>query len=1247
MKWITASRLEEWARLIGSRDDLSAIVGDLIRASCRDISSFRFPSGDKGQVRGFDGHLETSAGGFNVPEGVSYWEFGTDRDYKRKASEEFERVSKKVPEEVRKETSFVFVSPWSWDSSNPANKLEDWEEHSSKTFVWKDVRYVDGLKLEAWLQNCPAVSAWHARNTIKCQPLAGVRSTDEFWWEFADQFSPRITEEVLLCERKEESERLIAALMGGAGSISFSADSPDEVVAFALAAIRKSEPAVRLYIEARTVVVGNMDAGRDLLTASNLIYLLRDGAAKTPGQFADRAPTLIPLGRQQRRGNAQALPRPSGYAMGMAMTTMGIAENEAITMARGCGRSLTALARQRPGGSCEPPAWMPNANLFLPAFLAGAWDANNELDRAIIQALAESGDYFKFERELRRPISDEDPPFDQEGSIWKVRAPLDAFIHIGDLLGPEHLDLLRAGMSTVFRQIEPAPDPNDIVQWPKPPVPNYSDWLREGLATTLLLIAVWEKQARLRLGNGAGQRFADELIRDLPGLTTNHRLLASLRDELPLLAEAAPIPLLSALEQMLEGGGEVIRPLFVETEGLLTPFSYHVGLLRALEVLAWDPEYFDRSVKILARLAAIDPGGRIGNRPINSLREIFVLWSPNTNATAAQRMAALDDIAGCLPEVGWQIVLTLLPASSSTSHPTARPRLREAGASERAPVTYRELWENQSAVVGRAVRLADHDPSRWLELIPSLANFAPADRTVAFEALGTTLAGLDEELRRPVWATIRDEVVKHERFATAAWALPADELQPLRAMMERYGPVDPVAAIAWLFDAWMPDAEIDEKGADRRRADALRGLLSEHGLDAVLRLGLEAKLPYLVVQGLGAAGAAREQIEALFVDSVRADPRSGFPIHLALLHRQTVGEQASEAWLASTMKGNGWSAETMACLLMAWPQQTSTWHFAKRLGKEVADSYWRMVNPHWLKGSKHELWRAELSLLKRGRGLAALRTSLKWLNDIPTKLILSVLDVVLDELVSGKAPPNPLSGWEVEKAFEELDRRTDATDVDVAKREFAFLTALEYGNRPLRLHKVMAADPDFYHHMLCEVFRSKSEAAPVSEPSDNERARARASYSLLSKFSRLPGQFDGEVDAAALSKWVDRVRELAAGSDRGEVADIYIGHVLAHAPQDADGAWPHRAARDEIERLNSATVERGIQTERFNMRGAHWKALYDGGTHERSLAADNRRNLELMAAWPRTAALLRAIANSWDARAEQEDVRANQRKLQS
>ena len=126
MRWVIASQLEDWARSVGSKVELAKLVSDLIRASSTDIAAMRFPSGDKGQVRGFDGHLLSEVTAMNVPQGRSYWEFGTNSDYKSKALSDFKSRTLEVSEKDQRETTLVLVSPWTWDSSDPKNKVEDW-----------------------------------------------------------------------------------------------------------------------------------------------------------------------------------------------------------------------------------------------------------------------------------------------------------------------------------------------------------------------------------------------------------------------------------------------------------------------------------------------------------------------------------------------------------------------------------------------------------------------------------------------------------------------------------------------------------------------------------------------------------------------------------------------------------------------------------------------------------------------------------------------------------------------------------------------------------------------------------------------------------------------------------------------------------------------------------------------------------------------------------------------------------------
>lgn len=1238
MRWITASQLEQWAKSPTAKLDFPGLVADLARATSPDINTIRFPSGDKGQTRGFDGTLLSSVELLNVPEGKSYWEFGTELDYQGKAEKDLENRRG----DARGDITFVCVSPHTWNKRDL--KLPDWEAEQQREYGWKAVRLLDGSALEEWLQECPAVAAWHAKNTLELHPPEGARSTDEFWDDYSGKYDPALTEEVVLCARAKQAEQVIDTLLAGQGSISFTADSPDEVIAFTIAAIRRAKPEVRLHLEARTIVIDTMVAGRQLIAGRNMAYLLRGEATRSPRQFSNVGPTVVGLGRQQKNTTSTPLERPDSTAMGQALQSMKFDLQKGINLARGSGRSLTVLARQIPLGSYDPPEWAKDGKLLLPAILAGAWDTSSELDTKIVAELAGVQDYFEYEAAIRHLIALADPPLDNEGLVWKIRAPMDAFVEGGHLIGKEHLAALRPVMQRVFAEI--IDDGDGVKKWGEKPRPQYSQWLKDGLATTLLLIAVWQKQARLNLPPDEGQRFADELVGNLPGLRDDHRLLTSLRQQLPLLAEAAPRPLLAALERMLEGEAESIRHVFDEKDGLIVPQYEHTGLLWALETLAWIPEYFGQSVRILSKLAAIDPGVKLINNPINSLGEIFLPWSPNSNASAPERLAAIDEIIKRAPAIGWLLLEKLLPKVHGVSHPAPRPRLRDAGSDDQKPMTHQQLWDINSAIISRAVDLAEDNIDRWLILISHIPSFAPADQRKVHDALERVLRTVKGTDFTRVWGHLRDEVAKHERYAKAQWALPADQLGLWADLARKYQPTDPISKAKWLFDDWLLDDDAQPVKYNAQRAEAVEVILRSEGADGVVSLAATCRLPHLVTEAIAALKLTPAVLESLLERSIATSGKNGLTSGLSYLFREAVGEEAAAGWIEGHVLRQEGVADLAVSLLLAWPNTPDTWRKVREFGPEIETSYWLEKNPLWMDGPVENLIEAMGRFMNVERPVAALETALNRLSDLPTDLLLRVLDQIPAELNSTKRPPSANLGYEIEKIFLELDKRDDTSAAAVAQRELTFQPLLEFTSRPLRLHRLMAADPDVYFSVLANVFVGEGDERP-EKPDEAQRIAWRINYSLLSKFDQIPGVKDGKLDSAALTKWVDEVRRLATAGRRLAIADQYIGHVFAHSDADADGAWPHRVIRDEIERLQSDEVERGLQIERFNMRGAHFRDMYGGGTEERAFANQYREYADAIAAWPRTQAMLRRIAKDWDADAEREDVWAAQRRLNS
>lgn len=1246
MKWITALNLNQWAEKLDARSIFPGIIADLIRASATDINSFRFLSGDKSQVRGFDGRLSATGAPPFVPAGDSIWEFGCSGATVAKANGDYQKRTDEVSQEIRSTTTLVIASPYTWDS--PRNKLDDWLKEKRDQKDWMQVEYFDGAVIESWLDLHPAVSARYARYELNLMPQIGVLSTEEFWEEYSTRFHPQLSEDVLLCDRQLQADKLLKALADSPGAVRFSADSPDEVIAFAVAALRKAEPDTRMFLEARTIILETQDAARLMAAKRGIAYLPKGQAMDSAGMLARVGATIIGIGRNEPNVNHEVLNRPSSSSMGKAIASMGFTEDVGYQLARKCGRSVTVLARLIKSGSVKSPEWIGHGKQLLPALLAGGWNAISVLDTNVLRDLGGVKEYEEIEVHLRPLTRLTDPPIDRIEDVWKMRAPVDAFVYLGHLIGPDDLRRLKEAATAVFGKIEDPPNPDDLFRLDRKGPIQYSDWLRDGLATTLLQIAVLDSQPELVVPGSTPQLYVNDIIRGLPGLSSNHRLLASLRDELPLLAEAAPEPFMEALEQMLEGEVDLLKPIFNEVEHFLSPRSQHTGLLWALETLAWDPAQLLRVALILARLAAIDPGGRLSNRPINSLRSIFLSWSPNTNATLKQRIGVLDHVIQNVPAIGWELLLTLLPKGHDTSSPSAKPKFREAAASEAEILTNGLVWESQREIVNRAIVQAEGKADRLITIIKSMHNFEQTAQNSALVVIENYLAEHSQSDREPVWAALRDEANKNKTFANTDWSIKNEGLARIDQIVETFQPSDPITINVWLFDDWSPDVpgRLDdlEESVNNARELAIRTILTQLGVNGLQLLAEKAKLPQFVATSLEKVESDMANYAELVENSL---VQGGKLEHFAAVVSAVAYSKFSSQWIANIKDmatSNNWSHILVVRLLVALPDERSTWEIAEGFGPETEAEYWRSKHPFNVRGNKDDIKFTINKYLEVDRPVAAIEALHRQIGDVSTSLLLKLLDAALSEINRRNEVGNTMLSYYLGMIFEDLEARDDADEMLVAQREYAYFPIFTEREKPLTLHRLLMQKPELYVSVIQDVFKPASGESP--EPSEASRARAMASYRLLDSIKILPGQIEKELDFKALRKWCLEVRQRALDIDRAAITDQYIGHILAHAPADyTDNAWPHMAVRRLLEELQSEEVERGVLIERHNMRGVFTKSLDEGGAQERAFAQQARDWADAMPDYPRMATLLTRLGDSWDRQAEQEDIRMEQQRL--
>lgn len=1248
MKWITAFDLNQWAARTTARLTFPSLIADLIRASADDVSAFRFPNGEMGQIPGLDGDLDVdNAIPPYIPEGHSIWELGTNADAISKIDADYKKRTGQYSREKRAEMTFVFATPRSWKDGT--EKIGEWVGEKKALLEWKDVRVIDGSQLEDWLDMHPAVASHWARKELKITPNLGARSTDEFWLQFSSRFDPPLTEDVVLCERLAQAETLVNDLLRGERKVFLAADSSDEVIAFAVAAIRNADAAKRQYLEARTIVVDTAEAAAQLAVKKGLIFLPRGSARNEVGVLATNGPTVVSAGADEPRERFDVLARPSTLAMGQALMTMGMEHNAAMDLARKCGRSIAVLARRIPSGSPGKPEWIGETEALIPALLAGGWDTAHVSDKVVLQKLARKTSYDAVERPLRSLRKLSDPPIDREDSVWKVRAPVDAFTYIGEHLGEDDLAALAEMATEIFGEIIEPPKAEELFKPSGQRPQTHSTWLRDGLATTLLHIAVLSDLVGLKIPGKTPQQFVDEIVRTLPGLHSDWRLMVSLRDNLTYLAEAAPDSFLGALERLLEGDPTEVLTIFSEGDGFLSPTSPHVGVLWGLELLAWDPANLLRVSRVLARLASLDPGGKLENRPINSLRNIFLAWSPSTNATAKQRHAVLETIVRDFPGVSWELTVKLLPGNNNHTSHGPKPLFREAGSSNVEKLTYGVVWGSQNDLVKLAIKQARDDGTRLTTLIGQLNQVPPESFVAIIEAITSFLDGKSGADTYEVWKVLKREADRNRAYQKTDWALRGEALDKLDVVVKRFEPKDPLHLSINLFDDWMPYVEGipegDDKAVDVARARAVRAVMRVGGVAAVVDLATKVRVPYLIIPALEKVALSLEDSWELVIRAIAVGTHD--LINLASAVSAWRFESDPLAWrkiIVLTALKEKWTPRTVAQLLLHLPDQQSSWAIVDSFGDEVAAAYWDQKHPLRLKGSAEDLKYALARYIAAGRARAAMTAAHDRLDEVESETLLQILEQAIPEINEARTEGTTMTTYYVEAVFDALSGRSDVTDEQIAAKEYAYLPLLDERDRPLKLHGLILQQPQLFVDIIKLVFKPASGDAP--ELSERDQRRATSAFQLLSSIKTVPGQVGDDVDEGQAIGWSLEVQKQLAEADRLRIGEQYLGHVLAHSPMDpTDGGWPHRAIRAVIEKVASEDVEIGIRIERQNMRGVFSKSIGEGGQQERDFAETTRKWAEIAAGFPRTMAMLFDLAKMWEADGQREDVRAAKDKL--
>lgn len=448
---VTNTDINHWADTRDAQGQLPVLIRRLLRTTVPDLVRLEFPGGDAVRLPGFDGRSESRSGSPWCPQGPAVWEMGCNANPTTKANEDYRKRTDKGANDKHSETTFVFVTPRTWDGK------DQWVTERNAEGVWKDVRVIHGPDLETWLESSPTTELWLAERIGR-----GSREgeTATAWFErWASAVNPAIPPSLVVAGRKHDAGLIQEKLRNdGLRTLSVVGDDRGEAIAFVIASLMAADAndlLDRIVVTPKPAKVTAMPGGpRPIVVAD-----LEAEQAEQPNLSEVAVVRVYPRGRLAERADINLRHVPA-EAITASLKGIGLGEEDARRHMRDCGSSLTVLRRRLSDDlDVRAPVWARSdiAVTLVPFVLAGSWREGADADTVALELLADHP-WGSLEDDLRNISALPDAPLLRFGRTWMSVSQIDTLFAVGNQLTIGIIENFFEVAGIVFAERDPALD---------------------------------------------------------------------------------------------------------------------------------------------------------------------------------------------------------------------------------------------------------------------------------------------------------------------------------------------------------------------------------------------------------------------------------------------------------------------------------------------------------------------------------------------------------------------------------------------------------------------------------------------------------------------------------------------------------------------------------------------------------------------------------------------------------------------
>ncbi|WP_159516921.1 hypothetical protein [Sunxiuqinia indica] len=1251
MRWIQSSNLVQLADEKDCEGILPELIRKLIISSCPSCPELTVPIGSSIYKPGWDGQCFTDSKYGFVPKGTSLWEFGRDKDYKRKCDREYNKRSQQTNEIDRLNSTFVFITPRRWITPLKTK----WIEAKKETNEWKDLKIYDADDLELWLEQQPVVAHWLAR---KLNLFTNhVESALEYWQRFISNETFVFTPELLISGREFEKSQIQKIIFDFGQSTEIQSSSISESICFFIASAISVDNSTSEKFFTKALVVSNKEDLKEILSIHNELIIIYDSNENDAlNNFDAKSNLLIKPVTFEVKCRGINIPIPKWESFTESLKSIGIERTKAEALSRQCGRSFSVLKRilsNAPGRV----GWNSGNDCMelIPIFLIQKFDDAVQGDKDVIEKFSRC-DYGIYKEKLKRWSVINDAPIYQVANHWRIVSSYDLMHVLAKYITEEHLRQFENVVFEMLGETDPALDLEPNMRYAAALFDKkrkFSSRLRDGISHSLLLLAVYGESSGINV-NIDIQAWTDKIVRRL--LSRNEiSFWQSVENKLVVLAEASPESFFTSFENSIKKSPEIFTELFDDKEYSLFSPSYHTHILWALELLAWNPTYLSRVVIILAKLFKLDKGSALSNRPINSLRSIFLNWLPQTYADLKSRQEVIETLIMKEPEVAFELLKLLVPKTQDTGHYNQKPiyRMRDLN---NLVISRKEVYENSGFVQKKLIELAKNDASKWAEIIDFINNFYGERRLIMINTL-TGIAEFEGEIDL-LRDALREFIQRHEMYSNQKWALKGEELTLLKDFFPSLVTTT-IDKYYWYFNVdYIEKSSHHSLSHDERielleskRQDAVNAVFNEYGINGILELVSRTTKSWEIGYHLA---DVMDNIDDDIFHLFLSEEGKPYSMTMGYINRK------------SDLKGSDWIFEKLAFSLISRSTQkisefflsinpsSSLWNILNDQLPEVQDHYWQNIfkSPYGYRLRGDDLQLGIKTLNKYNRYLTSLKLIRYERKNIPPELIIEILEGIATGIHTEELKIDN-GAWHISELFKRLDKEA----IDEKKMqllEWYYLPILNgsHSDRPIKyLFKYIENDPSFFAELISWIYipenkNPKEEMVKIGK--EDIASRAKNAHELIESWCILPGMNDSEeINSEYLLNWIYSAIGECKKRDREKRGFYEIGKLLGRLSVCCKH-WPHPELCEIIEKLDQEEINKGFVLGVINGKGteAHIRPVSNGSPER--VTAQKYRNLSqgICHQFPIVSSLLNEVASHYESWGRHLDIDETQRELE-